>query len=176
MSIEAPDTIRLYGLVTDSIVDGPGMRAAIFTQGCPHHCEGCHNPQSHAMDGGKLWTLDEVQAKFTGNPLLDGITLSGGEPFVQPAACAELARRACQSGLNVWCYTGYVYEALLGMAKQNGAIADLLSQLDVLVDGPFLLAERSLDLLFCGSRNQRLIDMKRTRETGAVAFYQPPVW
>lgn len=90
---EIPSVIRLFGLVTDSIVDGPGFRVSIFTQGCPHHCEGCHNPGSHDPAAGKEWTLDEVEKKFTGNPLLDGITLTGGEPFQQPAACAELARR-----------------------------------------------------------------------------------
>lgn len=128
------------------------------------------------MDGGKLWTLDEVEAKFTGNPLLDGITLSGGDPFVQPAACAELARRAHQKGLTVWCYTGYLYEHLAEEAKADEAVAALLAETDVLVDGPFILAQRSLELLFCGSRNQRLIDMSQTRKQGAVALYRPPEW
>ena len=82
------DTIRLYGLVADSIVDGPGYRVSVFTQGCPHHCPGCHNPESHAPEGGTLWTLNDVEKKFTGNPLLTGITLSGGEPFAQAGACA----------------------------------------------------------------------------------------
>ena len=174
--MNAPDTIRLYGLVTDSIVDGPGFRVSIFTQGCPHHCEGCHNPQSHDPTGGKVWTLDDVEAKFTGNPLLDGITLSGGEPFSQPAACAELARRAHQKGLNVWTYSGYVYDKLLEMARTDEAANALLHETDVLVDGPFLLAQRSLELLYCGSKNQRLIDMKRTREHGEIVRYAPPQW
>ena len=114
---ETPSVIRLFGLVTDSIVDGPGFRVSIFTQGCPHHCEGCHNPGSHDPAAGKEWTLDEVEKKFTGNPLLDGITLTGGEPFQQPAACAELARRAHQKGLNVWSYSGYTYEKLRELAS-----------------------------------------------------------
>ena len=170
------DTIRLYGLVTDSIVDGPGYRTAVFTQGCPHHCPGCHNPGSHAPEGGTLWTLDDVEKKFTGNPLLSGVTLSGGEPFAQAEACAELARRAHLHGLNVWTYTGYLYEQLLERAQNDAAVQALLSQTDVLVDGPFLLAERSLDLLYCGSRNQRLIDMQRTRQTGTITLYTPPSW
>lgn len=103
------DTIRLYGLVTDSIVDGPGFRTSIFTQGCPHHCPGCHNPGSHDFDAGTVYYLADVEAKFSKNPLLDGVTLTGGEPFCQAAACAELARRAHARGLNVWTYTGYTY-------------------------------------------------------------------
>ena len=158
---ETPSVIRLFGLVTDSIVDGPGFRVSIFTQGCPHHCEGCHNPGSHDPAAGKEWTLDEVEKKFTGNPLLDGITLTGGEPFQQPAACAELARRAHQKGLNVWSYSGYTYEKLREMAKRDEGVNALLSEIDVLVDGPFRLNERSLELLYCGSKNQRLIDMKK---------------
>lgn len=170
------DTIRLYGLVTDSIVDGPGYRTSIFTQGCPHHCPGCHNPESHAPDGGTVWTLDDVEKKFSDNPLLNGITLSGGEPFLQPAACAELARRAHQKGLNVWTYTGYLYEKLLEMAKTDAAVGALLDATDVLVDGPFLLAERSLELEFCGSRNQRLIDVPKTRAAGTVTLYRAEPW
>ena len=173
---ETPSVIRLFGLVTDSIVDGPGFRVSIFTQGCPHHCEGCHNPGSHDPAAGKEWTLDEVEKKFTGNPLLDGITLTGGEPFQQPAACAELARRAHQKGLNVWSYSGYTYEKLREMARGDEGVNALLSEIDVLVDGPFRLNERSLELLYCGSKNQRLIDMKKTRETGDVVLWTPPEW
>ncbi len=173
---ETPSVIRLFGLVTDSIVDGPGFRVSIFTQGCPHHCEGCHNPGSHDPEAGKEWTLDEVEKKFTGNPLLDGITLTGGEPFQQPAACAELARRAHQKGLNVWSYSGYTYEKLRELAQRDEGVNALLSEIDVLVDGPFLLKERSLELLYCGSKNQRIIDMKKTRETGEAVLWTPPEW
>ena len=171
-----PDTIRLYGLVTDSIVDGPGYRVSVFTQGCPHHCPGCHNPESHPMEGGTVWTLDDVEKKFTGYPQLSGITLSGGDPFMQAGPCAELARRAHAKGLDVWAYTGYTYEQLLKKAESEPDIAALLAETDVLVDGPFLLAERSLELSFCGSRNQRLIDVPRTRRTGVVTLYVPPTW
>ncbi len=170
------DTIRLYGLVADSIVDGPGYRVSVFTQGCPHHCPGCHNPESHAPEGGTLWTLNDVEKKFTGNPLLTGITLSGGEPFAQAGACAELARRARAKGLTVWTYTGYLYEQLLDKALADADVRELLAQTDVLVDGPFVLALRSLELEFCGSRNQRLIDLNRTRETGVITLYEKPEW
>lgn len=171
-----PETMRIYGVVTDSIVDGPGYRTAVFAQGCPHHCPGCHNPESHDPEGGTEWTLDAVEAKFTGNPLLDGITLTGGEPFQQPAACAELARRAHSKGLNVWTFTGYLYEKLLQMAAEDEAVALLLERTDVLVEGPFLLAERSLDLLYKGSKNQRIIDLNQTRAAGGIVLYTQPEW
>lgn len=170
------DTIRLYGLVTDSIVDGPGFRTAIFVQGCPYHCEGCHNPDSQPFEGGTVWTLNDVEKKFTNNPLLSGITLSGGEPAEQAEPCAELASRAHQKGLNVWTYTGSTLEKLTERAKDDSPLARLLSETDVLVDGPFILAQRSLELDFCGSKNQRLIDMNETRRQGKVVLWTPPEW
>ena len=170
------DTIRLYGLVTDSIVDGPGFRTAIFTQGCPYHCPGCHNPDSQPFEGGTVWTLDDVEKKFSNNPLLDGITLTGGEPAEQAAACAELARRAHKKGLNVWLYSGSTLEKLTERAKSDEDLRQLLSEADVLVDGPFLLAERSLELDFCGSRNQRVIDMVKTRQAGSIVLWKAPEW
>ena len=171
---ETPSTIRLYGMVNDSIVDGPGYRFSVFTQGCPHHCEGCHNPESHDPEGGILYTLDEVEKRFSANPLLSGITLSGGEPFMQPAACAELARRAHKLGLTVWTFTGSTMEQ--HQQSDDPAVHALLDETDVLVDGPFILAQKSLELKFCGSRNQRLIDLKKTRETGVVTLWQAPSW
>ena len=153
--------IRIAGTVDDSIVDGPGIRYTVFVQGCSHHCPGCHNPHTHDFAGGRVVDTEEIVAQLRGNPLLDGLTLSGGEPFEQPDACAELARQAHALGLNVWCYTGYKYEQLLAGDASRQA---LLSELDVLVDGPFLLAERSLDLLYRGSRNQRIIDVHTGRE------------
>jgi len=170
------DTIRLYGLVTDSIVDGPGFRTAIFVQGCPYHCEGCHNPDSQPFEGGTVWTLDDVEKKFANNPLLSGITLSGGEPAEQAEPCAELARRAHQKGLNVWTYTGSTLEKLNERAKDDPALKQLLDETDVLVDGPFILAQRSLELDFCGSKNQRLIDMNETRRQGKIVLWTVPEW
>jgi len=151
--------IRIAGLVNDSIVDGPGLRLAVFTQGCPHHCPGCHNPESHAFDGGELRDTDDILAIASDNILLDGITLTGGEPFAQAESCVEIARGAHKLGLNVWCYTGYLFEDLLRGSPEWQA---LLSEIDVLVDGPFILAQRSLDLHFCGSANQRIIDVPQS--------------
>ena len=166
--------IRIAGTVDDSIVDGPGIRYTVFTQGCPHHCPGCHNPKTHAQDGGYTVDTEKIVAQLRANPLLDGLTLSGGEPFEQPAACTELARQAHALGLNVWCYTGYTCEVLLTAKKPVWEA--LLQQVDVLVDGPFLLGERSLELQYCGSKNQRLLDMPRTLETGVPVLWAAPTW
>lgn len=159
--------IRLAGLVNDSIVDGPGLRLAIFTQGCPHHCPECHNPQSHDREGGEWHDTVELAAMAAENILLDGITLTGGDPFVQPEACADLARRAHNAGLNVWCYTGYVFEELL-TGKPEWRM--LLENVDVLVDGPFLRAQKTLDKRFRGSANQRIIDVPASLRSGTAVL------
>ena len=166
--------IRIAGTVNDSIVDGPGYRYTVFTQGCPHHCPGCHNPQSHDFEGGRVVDTETILRQVGENPLLDGITLSGGEPFCQPEACRALAEAARDLGLSVWCYTGYTWEKL--MQEADPARLALLDAVDVLVDGPFILAQKSLELKFCGSRNQRLIDVKKTRQAGRVTLWQPDSW
>ena len=167
-------TLRLAGTENDSIVDGPGIRFTIFVQGCPHHCPGCHNPQTHDFSGGTLTDTGELLKKIEENPLLDGVTFSGGEPFCQPEACRALAEAARDLGLSVWCYTGYTWEKL--MQEADPARLALLDAVDVLVDGPFILAQKSLELKFCGSRNQRLIDVKKTRQAGQVTLWQPDSW
>lgn len=162
--------ISLSGVTGDSIVDGPGLRLTIFTQGCLHNCPGCHNPQTHDPNGGSWADTEDILAAAAENPLLDGITLSGGDPFLQPVPCLALAEGAHKLGLNVWTYTGYTWEALL---EENDADKlALLKETDVLVDGPFLLAERSLELQFCGSRNQRLIDVKKSLAAGEVVLWE----
>ena len=145
--------MRIAGIVNDSIVDGPGLRLAIFAQGCPHHCPGCHNPESHDFAGGSDMDTEKIIARMDANPLLDGITLTGGEPFEQPEACRILADAAHARGLNVWAYSGYTFEQLCAAPEKRR----LLEACDVLVDGPFLLEERSLDLRFRGSKNQRVL-------------------
>ena len=150
--------MRVYGLVQDSIVDGPGLRFVCFVQGCPHHCPGCHNPDSHDFNSGTEMTTDEVIEKMLSNPLTDGLTLSGGEPFEQAEDCMVIARAAHDHGLNVWCYTGYTLEHL--MEHGTGDQLALLAEIDVLVDGKFVLSERSLDLPWRGSRNQRVIYLR----------------
>ena len=164
--------ISLSGVTGDSIVDGPGLRLTIFTQGCLHHCPGCHNPQTHDPEGGSWADTEDILAAAAENPLLDGITLSGGAPIIQPVPCLALAEGAHKIGLNEWTYTGYTWEALW---EENAPekIA-LLKETDVLVDGPFLLAERSLELRFCGSRNQRLIDVKKSLAEDKVVLWEEP--
>ncbi len=166
--------IRIFGTVEDSIVDGPGLRYSVFVQGCPHHCPGCHNPESHDFSGGKAADAETLIRPMDANPLLDGLTLSGGEPMCQPAGCLLLARGAHVRRMNVWCYTGYTWEALL--AENDPDRMALLREIDVLVDGPFLLAQRSLELKYCGSRNQRLIDVKQSLAAGQVVLWQAPKW
>ena len=144
----------------------------ISLSGCLHHCPGCHNPQTHDPEGGSWADTEDILAAAAENPLLDGITLSGGDPFLQPVPCLALAEGAHKIGLNVWTYTGYTWEALW---EENAPekIA-LLKETDVLVDGPFLLAERSLELRFCGSRNQRLIDVKKSLAEDKVVLWEEP--
>lgn len=154
--------IRVAGIEDDSIVDGPGFRLTVFTQGCPHDCSGCHNPETHPFDGGKIMDADAIVKMMKDNPLLDGITLSGGDPFCQPEPCAYLARKAKDMGLNVWAYSGWTFEALMGMPE----VRPLLESVDVLVDGPFILAQRTLELRFRGSRNQRLVDVPASLAEG----------
>lgn len=169
--------INLYGAVPDSIVDGPGLRYAVFVQGCSHGCPGCHNPESQPREGGTLTTTDAVLADIRANGLVHDVTLSGGEPFEQAAACAHLARQLKVEGYGVWTYTGYLYEDLARRADADeGADEDvraLLDNTDVLVDGPFVEALKSLSLKWCGSSNQRLIDVAATRAAGRVVTWEP---
>lgn len=190
-------TISLYGTVPDSIVDGPGLRYAVFVQGCSHHCPGCHNPESQPAEGGTETTLAALLADIRANGLVHDVTLSGGEPFEQPKACAALAAELKRNGYGIWCYTGYLYDDLAGRAEaartqqaqreeagltgnaltegiaDDLAVGDLLDSIDVLVDGPFVESRKSLELKWCGSSNQRLIDVPATRRTGSVVEWQP---
>lgn len=158
--------MRVAGTVQDSIVDGPGFRFVLFTQGCPHHCEGCQNPQTHDPAGGTEMDPEEVIRQMMSNPLTDGVTFSGGEPFEQAADCAVIAEAARAGGLNVWAYTGYTFEALLEKREKDPGIDALLKLTDVLVDGRFVLAEKSYDVPWRGSRNQRLIRVPESLKEG----------
>ena len=157
--------IRIAGLVPESFVDGDGIRFAIFMQGCLRHCQGCHNPETHSLDGGSLIDTADIIDAFKSNRLLDGITLTGGEPLLQINAACELARAAKNFGLSVWCYTGYNFEELPTDAAQ------LLKNVDVLIDGAFIESQRDLDLQFRGSRNQRIIDVKKSCTQNRVVLW-----
>ena len=166
--------MRIADVISDSIVDGPGLRLTVFTQGCPHHCPGCHNPQTHDPAGGTEYTVHEILAFAAENPLLDGITLSGGEPFAQARDCAALASGARQMGLDIWCYTGYLFdEDICGkMMDQVPETKELLSYIDVLIDGPFIEERKNLKIRFRGSDNQRIIDVKKTIEAGEIVLWE----
>ncbi len=158
--------LRISGIVRESVVDGPGIRFVVFTQGCPHHCPGCHNPGTHPFDGGKLVETGQILAEIDKNPLLKGVTLSGGEPFCQPGPLAELAREAHRRGLDVITYSGYTLEQLLEKEGEEPDIGAFLRETDFLVDGRFLEAEKSLLLKFRGSKNQRILDVKESLARG----------
>lgn len=161
--------MRIANIIGDSIVDGPGLRLCIFTQGCPHACPACHNPETHDPTAGQEQSTEALCARILENPLTQGLTISGGEPFLQAADCAILARAAQAAGLSVWVYSGYHYEYLLSQNRPDWQA--LLEATDVLVDGPYLAAERDLRLLFRGSRNQRLLDLCKTRSTGTLSLW-----
>lgn len=161
-------TLRLAGVVRESIVDGPGLRMTIFTQGCPHHCKGCQNPQTHDFSGGYISHPEAILKAIDENPLLKGVTFSGGEPFMQSDALAELAVQIHKRSLDVITYTGFTYEELLASFDEFPERKSLLEQTDWLIDGKFVLELRSLNLQFRGSSNQRIIDVKKSLESGAV--------
>ena len=164
--------LRIAGIVPESFVDGPGIRLTVFVQGCPHHCPGCHNPQTHDFEGGHFIDREDILDMIEENPLLDGITFSGGEPFAQAAGLVPLAREVKERGFHLMIYTGYTYERLMELSPEHPELLELLSFADVLVDGPFILAKRSLELKFRGSTNQRLIDVQESLSAGHVVLHQ----
>ena len=161
--------IRLAApLQPDSIVDGAGIRTVIWTQGCSHNCKGCHNPETHDFAGGYEFDVDDIKRKIDELIGQDGITFSGGDPMFQPEACNELAKYAASKGYNIWCYTGFTYEKLMELAQKKPIFKEFLNNIDVLIDGPFVLSKKSFDCIFRGSTNQRLIDSKKSLATGNV--------
>lgn len=155
--------LKLSGIVSDSIVDGPGIRLCVFSQGCPHHCNGCHNPETWPFQGGTPMEEEAIVEIARSNPLCRGVTFSGGEPFAQAAGFARLARLLKEAGYEVASYTGYTFEQLLtGTAEQR----QLLEAIDILIDGPFLLEQKSLEVPFRGSKNQRILDVPKSLAAG----------
>ena len=160
MECNSAPQLRISGVIEESIVDGPGFRYVVFTQGCPHGCPGCHNPQTHDFNGGTLIDPLRLLPEIDENPLLSGVTFSGGEPFVQPKALLPLAREIKKRGLHLLIYSGYTYEQLSALARTDHAIAELLRLCDTLIDGPYLEEERDLTLQFRGSANQRILQLR----------------
>ncbi len=175
----AGEKIRIAGIVKESIVDGPGIRLSVFCQGCPHKCPGCHNPETHDFSAGSEISTDSILEEFDKDPILSGITFSGGEPMCQPVPFAVLAKAVKERGKTVTIFSGYTLNQLLERAQgkrdnlsieERKATAQLIQLCDILIDGPFIQKQRDLKLRFRGSSNQRVIDMNRTRETGKVTL------
>lgn len=161
-------TLRIAGTVAESIVDGPGFRYTLFTQGCPHACPGCHNPQTHAFEAGQERGIAEILSEIEKNPYVRGVTFSGGEPFCQPEPLYELACAIRETGRNIIAYTGYTFEQLMQM--QEPYVKRLLSQLDLLIDGRYEESLRSIDLNFRGSANQRILDVPKSLAEGKAIW------
>ena len=160
--------LRIAGTVEESIVDGPGLRYVLFTQGCPHGCPGCHNPETHGFFGGRDVSLARILADVEKNPITRGVTFSGGEPFCQPRPLLLLARELRVRGYNLTAFSGYTYDQICADPEKKA----LLDELDILVDGPFLLNERTLTLRFRGSRNQRILDVPASLAQGHAVLHE----
>lgn len=165
--------VNLAGIVTDSIVDGPGLRTTLFAQGCPHHCEGCHNPETWDFSGGTEVSMEASVEIVKSSPLCRGVTFSGGEPFAQAEGFAEIAKALKEKGYEVASYSGYTFEELLDGTDGQKALLQLL---DVLIDGPFLMREKSLEIAFRGSRNQRIINVPESLKAGKVVTIDTGRW
>ena len=162
----------IAGIEPESFVDGPGIRLTVFTQGCHHHCPGCQNPQTHDFEGGHFIEREAIITMIKENPLLDGVTFSGGDPMDQAAALVPLAREIKERGLNLVIFTGYTYERLMELTPEKPELFELLSFADILIDGPFIMAKKSLELKFRGSSNQRIIDVQKSLVEGHVVLHQ----
>ena len=165
--------LDLSGIVSDSIVDGPGIRTTIFSQGCPHHCPGCHNPETWDFGCGTVVPVEAIVDIVRSNPLCRGVTFSGGEPFTQAAGFAKLAGLLKEKGYEVASYSGYTFEELLEGSEDQ---KKLLAAIDILIDGPFLLAQKSLEIAFRGSRNQRILDVKKSLAEGRAVETTSKRW
>ena len=159
--------VRIAGMVQDSIVDGPGLRMTIFMQGCPHKCCGCHNPHTHDLDGGYVVDADDIIDQINCNPLLDGITFSGGEPLEQGEAIVYIVSKIEVERLTVWCYTGWMWEEIMQDAWKKWVVG----WVDVLVDGRFMIDKRTLELKWRGSENQRIINVQGSLSGGKVVLW-----
>lgn len=160
--------IRLSGIAYESLVNGPGIRRVLFSQGCIHNCEGCFNQDTHSFDGGKLLDMDKIVDDIRKNPILKGVTFSGGDPLEQADKFAYIADEVKKAGLNIWCYTGYTFEYILQHQSERKGWHDLLQHIDVLVDGKFEQSLHDPALKFRGSSNQRIINVKESLKEGKV--------
>lgn len=169
---QSEEYIKISGIVKESTVDGPGFRYVIFTQGCPHKCKGCHNEQTHNIENGYYIKTSEILEEINKNPLLRGITISGGEPFLQANKISKLISKINKKKHDVIVYTGYKFETLLELAKTENKFIDVINQADVIMDGKFILELKSNNTLFRGSSNQRAIDVKKSLNSNDIIEYE----
>lgn len=162
--------VRLAGITPESVVDGPGLRYVIWAQGCKHRCRECHSPQTWDFDGGQLRDMDDILEEIKRNKLLKGITLSGGDPLEQAEKLAYVAKKVREWGMDVWCYTGYTFEFVLGNMHGRKGWKELLENADVLVDGRYEPGQKDLGLIFRGSKNQRVIDLPKSLSSSSVVL------
>ncbi|MHB9094712.1 MAG: anaerobic ribonucleoside-triphosphate reductase activating protein [Eubacteriales bacterium] len=162
--------LRVAGVIRESVVDGPGIRSVVFAQGCPRSCPGCHNPESIDPKGGKVLEDKEILEVLDKVRLIKGVTFSGGEPFMQAQAFAQLGKRIKKKGLDLVTYTGYTWDELLNLGEQKPEVLELLRISDYLVDGPFVESQKDLNLAFRGSKNQRIIDVKESLKKSNVVL------
>ncbi len=161
--------LRIAGTIGESIVDGPGFRYVIFTQGCPHGCTGCHNPETHDFSGGRLIAPEALVQEICKNPMLSGVTFSGGEPFCQAEALCAVAD-GLQGKKHLMAYSGYTFEQLMDLP--DPWVRKLLGKLTILVDGPFVQAQKGLELRFRGSANQRVLDVPASLAAGHAVWFE----
>ena len=163
-------TVRLAGIAYESLVNGPGMRRVFFAQGCKHKCKGCFNPETHSFEGGKIMDMDKLINDVLDNPMLKGVTFSGGDPIEQAHSFSYMAKAFKNSNLDIWCYTGYTFEELLEAMKVDTSLRDFLNNIDVLVDGKFEINNKKEGLKYKGSSNQRIIDVKESLKQNKVVI------
>lgn len=157
-------TVRLAGICYESLVNGPGLRRVLFAQGCRHNCKGCFNPDTHDFHGGELIEIETIIDDIKKNPMIKGVTFSGGDPFEQAEEFAYIGSILRKLGLNIWCYTGYTFEYIISNLANNKSWEKLINNIDVLVDGEFVEELKDESLKFRGSKNQRIIDVERSLE------------
>ena len=162
------DTIRLAGIAYESLVNGPGIRRVFFSQGCNHNCKGCFNPETHDFLGGEEKNINELIEDVYKNPMIKGITFSGGDPFERAEEFAYMAKAFKEKKLNIWSYTGYTFEYIINNLESRTGWKELINNLDVLVDGRFEEDKAVDGLKFRGSTNQRIIDVKKSLKENKV--------
>jgi anaerobic ribonucleoside-triphosphate reductase activating protein len=165
---ELKDTIRLSGIAYESLVNGPGIRRVFFSQGCKHNCKGCFNPDTHDFNGGEERVIKDLIKDTLDNPMVKGVTFSGGDPFERAEEFSYMAKKFKKAGLNIWCYSGYTFEKIIEVSKENQGFKELINNIDVLIDGKFIEKEKDEEIKYRGSRNQRIIDIKTSIESGEI--------